>query len=222
MWKTQSQERHWFHDVLNLYPPSMVHKASSEPRRQRAHNASDFDLSIVWVLLRFSRSCVYACGCAYMYVCMCVHIRLTGKGVAGRDWRQNTGNATMTMAAWIGRNGVYDNRKGIERGRNSISLSLAFQRSHYGSSSFLLPPTPVSHPRPLLNTPFWNRFSRDCRSLVNARVCSMRYWILSLSGASQPFLPSLRFHVFPPSSTPVYVGKYHTYRLGWDFGVNLW
>lgn len=123
MWKTQSQERHWFHDVLNLYPPSMVHKASSEPRRQRAHNASDFDLSIVWVLLRFSRSCVYACGCAYMYMCVCVHVRLTGKGVAGRDWRQNTGNATMTMAAWIGRNGVYDNRKGIERGRNSISLS---------------------------------------------------------------------------------------------------
>lgn len=89
--------------------------------------------------LRFSRLCAYV----RTRACVRVHVRLTGKGVAERDWRQNTGNVTTTMAAWIGRNGVYDNRKGIEGGRDFLSLSLSLsllQRTFLRRSFSLRPP----------------------------------------------------------------------------------
>lgn len=176
----------------------MAHKVSSEPRRQRVHNASDFDLSIVWVLLRFSRPCVCACE----LTCVCVHVRLTGKGVAGRDWRQNTGNATTTMAAWIGRNGVYDNRKGIERGRNSISLSFSLSSAlTMGFRRF-----PFLWPLCLILDPSWTRRSEIAsletvgRSLMLAcaqcvtefypyRVLASPSFLPFASTSSHPLLP---------------------------------
>lgn len=64
-------------------------------------------------LPRFFRVCVRACCgvCARARV-LYVHLCITEKGVAARDRRQNTGNATAVIA-WIGRTGVCDDRKGI-------------------------------------------------------------------------------------------------------------
>lgn len=127
----------------------------------RAHNASNFDLSIVWVTAVLQ----YACVCVLTRVYVCASI--VGKGVAGRDWRQNTGNATTMMAVWIGRTGVYDNRKAIEKDASFLSLSLSFFNL-FGSSSFLFPVCVSSSTLPehvglesLLETP----------PLVNACVC---------------------------------------------------
>jgi len=78
-----------------------THKAFVESRRL---NASDFDLSIVWVTAVLPRAC---CVRAYVRVSRVrAHMSITAKGVDGKGgpeaehWKRNCDDGCMDWAHW--------------------------------------------------------------------------------------------------------------------------